>query len=254
MKGKNYMAQELVSLEIVRDIGRLCFYNEKGNALSCAMLEDLAVKLNKLSENTKVTAVVIMSQGNSAFCGGALLDELDSPATAKSLFHGFRKVILAIRDSSKFIIARVHGKTVGGGVGIVAACDFAFASSQASIKLSELSLGIAPFVISLPLKRKIGLAALSQLAVEAEWKEPLWALQHGLYTEVLKDAAEVDKRITWLCEKLSSHNDEALMEFRRALWEGSDNWSGRLERLADMSYKFSQSDYVKNRLFSLKKR
>ena len=165
---------------------------EFGHPASNSFVTDLLLRLtdtlNELSENVDVSVILLKSEGEKAFCAGASFDELLAVSNleeGKAFFSGFAHVINAMRKCRKVIVGRVQGKTVGGGVGLAAACDYVYSNVEASIKLSELSIGFAPFVIAPAVERKIGTAAMAELSLAAtEWKSAYWAQEKGLFSSL----------------------------------------------------------------------
>jgi methylglutaconyl-CoA hydratase len=216
----------------------------------------LTNELDSLSKNPLVSIIVLKSNGVGAFCAGASFDELKAISNleeATKFFSGFANVLNAMRNCSKIIIGRIHGKAVGGGVGIVAACDYALATKGSDIKLSELAIGIGPFVIEPAITRKIGKSAMTEMTLEAQWKTASWANQKGLYAKVYETTTELDNEITVFANKLTSYNPEALIEMKNILWEGTENWSALLYERAEISGKLLLSDFSKNALNQFKK-
>lgn len=227
-----------VSFESASGVGRVTFFHPKANSFPSALLTKLeeTIALANTDKNTHV--IVLQSKGDKAFCSGASFDELQglqTEAEAREFFLGFARVILAIRRSEKFVIARVHGKVVGGGMGIVSATDYALASHEASIKLSELSLGIGPFVVGPAVERKMGIGAFSALTIDTDWRDALWATERGLYAEVFPSIVELDEAVTALALKLSEFNPVAMAEVKQTLWRGTENWEDLLPERAAIS-------------------
>jgi len=196
-------------------------------------------------------------EGGKAFCAGASLDELVAIKTQKQgekFFIGFAKVINAIRECSKLVVCRVHGKAVGGGVGIIAACDYVFATEEAAIKLSELTIGIGPFVIEPAMTRKIGVAAMSQLSIDAShWQNAYWAKYKGLYSQVYDNLSDMDDALTELLNKLSNYNPQAMKHLKDSLWANTDHWSTLLPERAKLSGTLVLSEHTKSALKKFKK-
>ena len=209
-----------------------------------------------LDQNNEVRVIVLQSSGDRAFCGGASFDELISikdTVAGQSFFSGFANVINACRKSSKFIIGRVQGKAVGGGVGLASAVDYCFATRFADVKLSELAVGIGPFVVGPAVQRKMGVSAMSQLAINAtEWRSAAWAYEKGLYTDVFETVAEMDEAIWVLAKKLANSNPEAMAMLKKTFWEGTENWDTLLSERAAMSGKLVLSDFTVNAIQSFK--
>lgn len=233
------------------------FGHPASNSFVAELLDRLTVELNELSENKNITVIILKSEGNRAFCAGASFDELMAVSNleeGKVFFSGFANVINAMRTCKKVIIGRVQGKTVGGGVGLASACDYVFASVEASIRLSELTIGIAPLVIAPAVERKIGLAAISELSLApSEWKNAYWAKEKGLYSKVFDKMEELDKDLEFFVEKLASYNPEALEEWKKVLWEGTSHWDTLLTDRAAITGKLVLSEFTKNALSKFKK-
>ena len=232
------------------------FGHPAGNSMNSELLDRLSAALEKLSADDNVSVVVLRSEGERAFCGGASFDELSAlqhREEAGKFFGGFAKLINAIRRCRKPVIARVQGKAVGGGVGLIAACDYAMATDAAAVKLSEISIGIAPLVIAPAVERKIGKAGLAELALDpSSWKNAYWAKEKGLYAEVFDSAKLLDKEIEHLSTKLASYSQQALVAMKRVLWEGTENWDVLLEQRAQLSGELALSDTAKAILENIK--
>lgn len=232
------------------------FGHPASNSFPSELLERLRNEFNDLSNNNEVAIIVLKSEGDRAFCAGASFDELvaiDNLEDGKSFFSGFANVINAMRSCSKLIIGQVQGKTVGGGVGLAAACDYVLATEAASVKLSELTIGIGPFVIAPAVKRKIGVSGLAELTLDAtSWKNAYWAKEKGLYARVFESIPELQKEVNLLAEKLASYNPEALLEMKKALWSGTEHWSKLLIERAETSGKLVLSEATKKALSKFK--
>ena len=228
------------------------FSSEQANALSMELLERLAKELDSLSSNEDIKAVILRSAGEKAFCAGAFFNELvqvDSLESGQSFFSGFARVLCAIRNCQKPVIARAHGKAVGGGVGILAACDYVFATEAAAIRLPELSIGIGPFVIAPAIERKMGVGALAELSFSPEqWKNAYWAEKKGLYARVFENTADLDKELGYFTDKLSSYPLEALVEIKHMLWKGCPSWEPLLFDNASVTGRLALSAYTKDKL------
>jgi len=242
---------------IVNGIATVEFGHPASNSFPSVLLDRLTEELHQISNNKNVAVIILKSEGNRAFCAGASFDELvaiDNLEDGKKFFSGFANVINAIRTCSKIIIGSVQGKTVGGGVGLAAACDYVLATEAASIKLSELTIGIGPFVIEPVVTRKIGLAGLSELSLAAtQWKTAYWAKEKGLFANVFETQDELTKETQILAEKLASYNPQALEEMKRVLWKGTENWNQLLIDRAEISGKLVLSDFTKKALSKFKK-
>jgi methylglutaconyl-CoA hydratase len=233
------------------------FGHPASNSFVAELLVRLTDELNRLSENDSISIIILKSEGDRAFCGGASFDELmaiKNLEEGKIFFSGFANVINAMRNCKKVIIGRVQGKTVGGGVGLAAACDYVFASLDASVRLSELTIGIAPLVIAPAVERKIGKAALSEMSLSpTEWKNAYWAKEKGLFAKVFDSIKEMDKELEIFAQKLSTYNPDALQEWKKVLWEGTDHWNKLLTDRAAMTGKLVLSEFTKNALSKFKK-
>ena len=234
------------------------FGHPASNSFPGELLQRLTDELHKLSGNPDVSVIVLKSEGDGAFCAGASFDELLAVSNLEEgakFFSGFANVINAMRKCSKLIVGRIHGKAVGGGVGLAAACDYALATEQSAIKLSELAIGIGPFVIEPAVSRKIGKAALAEMTLAAhEWKNAYWAQEKGLYAKVLENVSELDKELELFTSKLASYNPEALAEMKKVLWEGTENWDSLLHERAGISGKLVLSDFTVKALNQFKKK
>lgn len=233
------------------------FGHPASNSFPSELLERLANEFDVLSNNDDVAIVVLKSEGDRAFCAGASFDELvaiDTLEDGKQFFAGFANVINAMRRCSKLIVGRVQGKTVGGGVGLAAACDYVLATEHASIKLSELTIGIGPFVIEPAVKRKIGVSGLAELTLDAtSWKNAYWAKEKGLYARVFESISDLDKELPIFTEKLASYNKEALFEMKKVLWKDTEHWQELLVERAEISGKLVLSEATKKALAKFKK-
>ena len=242
---------------IENKIATVEFGHPASNSFPSVLLERLANEFDKLSTNDEVSIIILKSEGDRAFCAGASFDELvaiDNLIDGKAFFSGFANVINAMRRCSKLIVGRVQGKTVGGGVGLAAACDYVLATEQAAIKLSEFTIGIGPFVIAPAVERKINVSGLAELTLDAtSWKNAYWAKEKGLYARVFETQNELDKEVEILSEKLASYNPEALAEMKRALWKGTEHWEELLIERAETSGKLVLSDFTKKALEKFKK-
>lgn len=241
-----------------KGIGTIEFGHPLSNSLPGKILQKLADTITELGQNDAVKVIVIRSQGDRAFCAGASFDELisikDFP-TGKVFFSGFANVINACRKCPKLIIGRVQGKAVGGGVGVASAVDYCFATEHAAVKLSELAVGIGPFVVGPAVERKIGRSAMSQLAINAtEWRSAEWARDNGLYTEIFDSIEAMDEAIATLADKLSNSNPEAMALLKQIFWEGTEHWDDLLTERAAMSGKLVLSEFTVNAISAFKKK
>lgn len=235
-------------------IATVSFYHPAQNSLPSALLADLVEKITEAANNEQTRVIILKSEGNRTFCAGASFDELlrikDKEEGAK-FFSGFAQVINACRKSPKIIIGRIQGKAVGGGVGLAAAVDYCLATEAASVKLSELAIGIGPFVISPAVIRKIGLQAFSQLTIRAsDFQTAQWAMEKGLYNEVYKDTEALDLAVDTLAQKLASYHPEALHGLKEILWEGTADWDELLSHRAAISGGLVLSEFTQAALKS----
>ncbi len=243
--------------KIENKIATVEFGHPASNSFVSELLERLTKELENLSKNDAVSLIVLKSEGERAFCAGASFDELVAISNleeGKAFFSGFANVINAMRECPKPIIGRVQGKAVGGGVGLAAACDYVYATEAASIKLSEISVGIAPMVIAPAVERKMGKAALAELSLNpTEWKNAYWAKEKGLFSKVFDSILDMDKELDFHIQKLASFNAEALSEMKRVLWEGTDHWNTLLLERAEASGRLALSPNIKAALEKFKK-
>ncbi|WP_299062956.1 enoyl-CoA hydratase/isomerase family protein [uncultured Polaribacter sp.] len=242
---------------IENKIATIEFGHPASNSFPSELLERLAKEIISVGYNDAVAIIILKSEGEKAFCAGASFDELvaiDNVEDGKQFFSGFANVINAMRTCGKLIIGRVQGKTVGGGVGLIAACDYVLATEKASVKLSEFSIGIGPFVIEPAVTRKIGVGATAELTLDAaNWKNAYWAKEKGLYAKVFETQKELDEEVELLSEKLASYNPVALSEMKKALWKGTAQWNDLLAERAAVSGELVLSDFTKKALSKFKK-
>ena len=246
-----------VDVSIENGVGTITFSHPKSNSLPGALLNKLAEEITSIGKDPEVKAVVLRSEGEKAFCAGASFDELltiDNSERGKEFFMGFTRVINAARKCPKFIIGRVQGKAVGGGVGMASAVDYCLALDTALIKLSELALGIGPFVVGPAIERKIGTSAFSALTINpTEWKDAAWAKEKGLYADIFPSVGELDQAVNTLAEKLANSSPEAMEKLKSVLWEGTGHWDALLEERAEMSGKLVLSDFTAKAIERFKK-
>lgn len=232
------------------------FGHPASNSLPGAVLRKLAASITEAGRDDRTKVIVLRSGGDRAFCAGASFDELvsiEDEAQGLTFFSGFALVINAMRTCPKLIIGRVQGKAVGGGVGLASAVDYCIATSHASVKLSELAVGIGPFVVGPAVERKIGTSAMSQLAIDAtEWRSAEWAEQRGLYAAVLPDAAALDAAVEALALRLAGSNPEAMAELKRVFWSGTDHWDELLAERAAISGRLVLSDFTRHAIARFK--
>lgn len=233
-------------------IATLSFSHPKGNAMPGALLNELAGYFTQIGTDSSIKVIILKSEGEKVFCAGASFDELLSLSNVeegKKFFSGFAKVILAMRNCRQLVIAQVQGKAVGGGVGLAAAADYCLATEQSAIKLSELAIGIGPFVIEPAVNRKLGHAALSELTLNpTEWRSAQWAYQHGLYLELTDSIESLEKRVQEKATELSVYSPEAMSEIKKMLWKDTDNWPSLLMERAQISGRLALSDETQEAL------
>lgn len=233
------------------------FGHPASNSFPTELLNRLKEAFHTLSNANDTQVIILKSEGERAFCAGASFDELvaiQNLEEGTQFFSGFADVINAMRTCQKPIIGRIQGKTVGGGVGLAAACDYCLATEAASIKLSELTIGIGPFVIEPAVTRKTGIAAFESLSWNAtQWKNAYWAKEKGLYTEVYETQKELDKEIQLLAEKIASYHPEALRQLKKINWQGTDHWETLLAERAKISGALVLSEFTKKALENFKK-
>ena len=246
-----------VKLEVEKGIGFIEFFHHQSNSLPTSILKRLAETITEAGANDEILVVILRSGGDGAFCAGASFDELlaiEDETQGTQFFSGFANVINTARKCPKFIICRVQGKAVGGGVGMASATDYCFATRDASVKLSELAIGIGPFVVGPPIERKIGSAAFSQLTINAtEWHSAEWGREKGLFSDVYESAEEMDIAIQVLAEKLARSNPDSMKELKQIMWEGTEHWDTLLLERATMSGARVLSDFTRKTLIRLKK-
>jgi len=244
--------ESYVTLSIENNVGYIEFFHPNRNSMPGDVLAKLEQTIVEAGANTAIKVIVLKSGGDRTFCAGASFNEviaIDNEEKGKAFFSGFANVINTMRKCPKLIIGRVQGKTVGGGVGLAAATDYCLATTYASIRLSELSIGIGPFVIEPAVSRKIGKIAMAQMSIDAEtffsWE---FAKDKGLYADVFNSIEALDVAVTSLAEKLASYNPEALTEMKKVMWQGTENWDTLLAERATISGRLVLSEFTKNTL------
>ena len=250
------MTQPYVKIDIVNEVGYIEFFHPAHNSLPGDVLAKLAQTITDAGENDDIKVIVLKSGGDRTFCAGASFKELiniNDSATGKVFFSGFANVINAMRKCPKFIIGRIQGKTVGGGVGLAASTDYCMGTKFAAIKLSELNIGIGPFVVGPAIERKMGLSAMSQIAIDANSFYPAeWAKQKGLFTHVYESTEELDDAVKTTAEHLCTYNTEAMLEMKKVFWRGTDDWDSLLAERAETSGRLVLSDFTKEKLKGFK--
>ena len=238
-----------VKVEREHGIATIEFFHPQSNSLPGKILDALAKDIHSEGLNNETKVIILRSAGEKVFCSGASFDELAAITTAEEglrFFSGFAQVINAMRKTPHFIIARIHGKCIGGGVGLAAAADYAIATEGSDIKLSELAVGIGPFVVGPAIERKLGLSAFSQLAIDATlWRSADWARRKGLYAELHADVAGMDDSINRLSTTLSHSSPDAMKEIKKVLWKGAEHWDELLRERAAISGRLILSEHSK---------
>lgn len=252
----NTIQDAYVKSELHKGIATIEFFHPQSNSLPGRILHDLAVTITHAGENPDALVIVLRSAGEKAFCAGASFDELTAIKNEKeglSFFSGFAHVINAMRTCPKFIIGRIHCKCVGGGVGLAAAVDYAIATETAEIKLSELAIGIGPFVVGPAVERKIGTAAFSALAIDAAgWRNAEWSKRKGLFAEVYENTGDMDEAIHRLTYHLSHSSPQAMAEMKKIFWKGTEHWDTLLTERAKISGRLVLSEFTKNAIAKFK--
>ncbi|WP_396180777.1 enoyl-CoA hydratase/isomerase family protein [Flavobacterium sp.] len=239
-----------VKQEVKNNIGYLTFFHPAGNSFPSAQLQELVKLIQDLDANENAAIIVLQSEGTT-FCAGASFDELlqiDNLSDGKQFFSGFANVINAMRNCSKLIVGKVQGKAVGGGVGIIAACDYAIATTKADVKLSEFTIGIGPFVIEPAVSRKIGHTAMGELTLAGnEWKSATWAFEKGLFAKLVQPE-DLESELVKFTTQLASYNPDALAEMKKVLWQNTAHWTTLLYERAEISGKLVLSAFTKKAL------
>ncbi|QNR25756.1 enoyl-CoA hydratase/isomerase family protein [Croceimicrobium hydrocarbonivorans] len=252
------LQQGYIQTSIEEGVASIEFFHPMSNSLPSKLLSELAAAITEAGTNDTVKVIVLRSAGERAFCAGASFDELISIQDldqGKKFFSGFANVINAMRKCPKFIVGRVHGKAVGGAVGLASAVDYCFATKFASVKLSELAVGIGPFVVGPAVERKVGLSAMSELAINAtEWRDAQWAHQKGLYYHLHDTVAEMDQAMAELIERLKGFNPEAMRQLKEVFWQGCENWDQLLADRAAISGELVLSEFTRNAINAFKKK
>lgn len=246
------MSDPYVKEQIQNGISTIEFFHPAHNSLPGDILAKLANTIKEAGENDGVKVIVLKSGGDRTFCAGASFKELISindAETGRVFFSGFANVINAMRKCPKFIIGRVQGKTVGGGVGVASATDYCMATKFASIKLSELNIGIGPFVVGPAVERKLGLTGMSQIAIDANtFYDAEWARQKGLYAQVYDSTEALDEAVQAFAQNLCTYNPEAMREMKKMMWSGTENWDDLLAQRAAISGQLVLSEFTKETL------
>ncbi len=232
-------------------VGTVEFAHPKGNSLPAKLLNELAAAITAVGADSSARVIVLRSAGSSTFCAGASFDEftaLGDAEAGKEFFSGFSRVILAMIRAPKFVLTRVQGRAAGGAIGVIAASDYSVAVRAAQVKLSELQVGIGPFVVGVVIERKLGLAPFMNLGVHADWHDAEWCERHGLYSALVDDAAALDAVIAAHASRLAAANPEAMREMKRIFWRGTEDWAERMGERAAMSGRMVFSDFTREAL------
>jgi len=252
------MEKAYVKSSIQHGLCSIEFFHPQSNSLPGVLLQELAAAIRAAGTNADCRLLLLRSQGQKAFCAGASFDELSQLKNQEEglqFFSGFAEVINAMRTCGKIIIGRIHGKCVGGGVGLAAAVDYALATEEAAVKLSELAVGIGPFVEGPAVERKIGLSAFSQLALDATgWRSANWAHERGLFAELYADTNGLDEGINRLVSQLLNSSEQALRALKTVFWQNTEHWDQLLMERAAISGKLILSEASKKAIESFKKR
>jgi len=252
------MEKAYVKSSIQHGLCSIEFFHPQSNSLPGVLLQELAAAIRAAGTNADCRLLLLRSQGQKAFCAGASFDELSqlkNQVEGLQFFSGFAEVINAMRTCGKIIIGRIHGKCVGGGVGLAAAVDYALATEEAAVKLSELAVGIGPFVVGPAVERKIGLSAFSQLALDATgWRSANWAHERGLFAELYADTIGLDEGINRLVSQLLNSSEQALRALKTIFWQNTEHWDQLLMERAAISGKLILSEASKKAIESFKKR
>jgi methylglutaconyl-CoA hydratase len=231
-------------------ITTITFFHPSHNSLPGAILNELATMITKAGQDAQTKVLVLKSEGDRTFCAGASFDELiaiENKEQGLEFFSGFAKVINACRKLGKIIIGRVQGKAIGGGVGVAASTDYCFATKHAAVKLSELELGIGPFVVGPAVERKLGLAAFSQLSLDAsEFRSAEWAKEKGLYAEVYNSMEDMDEALQAFATKLAAYSPDALKAMKEIFWQNTEHWDELLVQRAAISGTLVLSDFTRD--------
>jgi len=237
-----------VASKTANGVTTISFSHPKSNSLPANMLAQLARSVEIAGIDPETRVIVICSDGTGAFCGGASFAELQAirdAAGGKKFFMGFARLIITMIRCPKIIVARVHGKAVGGGVGIIAASDYAVGTNAASVRLSELAIGLGPFIVGPAIERKIGTGAFSAMAVDADWRDAQWAERHGLFAELCEDIPSLDDAVSKRVAMLAASNPEAMARLKSIFWKGTEDWPALLEARAEMSGTLVLSEYTR---------
>ena len=256
-KSKKTKMSDFVTSEIKNNIAEITFGTAKSNALPGVILEKLAETILEEGAKNEVKAILIKSEGEKAFCAGASFDELlaiDELEVSTKFFGGFAKVLNAMRNCGKIVVVRVQGKTTGGGVGIACGADYCFATKDSALALTEINLGIGPFVIGPYVERKIGKSQFSAMAIDADFRSAEWAEQHNIYHSVSENIAEMDSKLEKFLNTLSTRNEDALALIKKVSWEGTEHFNELMPARIHMSASLILEDSAKKNIEAIKER
>lgn len=251
------MDNGFVTQELKNNIAEITFGTPKSNALPGEILEKLAQTIIESGKDENVKAILLKSEGEKAFCAGASFDELleiEELEKSKIFFGGFAKVLNAMRNCGKLVVVRVQGKTTGGGVGIACAADYCFATKDAAMALTELNLGIGPFVIGPYVERKIGKSAYGAMSIDADFRSADWCEKHDVYHSVSENIQEMDEKIAAFMNKLSERSAEALALIKKVSWEGSEHFDQLMPERILMSASLILEDSAKKNIELIKEK
>jgi methylglutaconyl-CoA hydratase len=250
------MSEAYVKSHIEHGINTIEFFHPQSNSLPAQILESLAKEIHYAGTHEETKVIILKSAGEKTFCSGASFDELaaiKSEAEGLNFFSGFANVINAMRKCPRFIIGRIQGKCVGGGVGLAASVDYAIATSNAEVKLSELAVGIGPFVVGPAVERKIGTAAFSSLAIDATmWRNAEWAKRKGLFSEVHDNTESMDESVYRLANTLAHSSLAAMAAMKKIFWQETEHWDELLKERAAISGRLVLSEFTRNAIEKFK--
>ncbi len=251
------MNNGFVTSEIKNNISEITFGTPKSNSLPGEILEKLAQTILECGKDQNVKAILLQSEGEKSFCAGASFDELleiEELEKSKIFFGGFAKVLNAMRSCGKLVIVRVQGKTTGGGVGIACAADYCFGTTDSALALTELNLGIGPFVIGPFVERKIGKSAYSAMSIDADFRSAEWCERHDIYQSVSENIPEMDSKIEKFLEVLSNRSSDALALIKKVSWEGTEHFDQLMPERILMSASLILEDSAKENIGKIKER
>jgi enoyl-CoA hydratase/carnithine racemase len=238
-------------------VATVSFAHPKGNSLPASLLRELTASFDGLARDPEANVIILRSEGSGAFCAGASFDELlavRTPEQGTEFFSGIARLLLSMRRCPKPILARVQGKAVGGGVGLVAAADYAFALPAACARLTELSIGIGPFVVGPVIEHRIGRTAFGAMSLDTDWRDAAWCERHGLFTRILDTEAAMDSVLPAVAHRLATYNPAAISELKRVMWEGTAHWDTLLLERAAVSGRLVLSQHTRDAIEAFSRR